>query len=116
MSYSKQTWATGDTVTAAKLNHMEDGIAEAGGGSSGGGVFVVTADENGDCDASYNDVVAAFEAGKVVILKAPDASFPFTINYLTAYSTNGEFYDANFGNFIDLVASSATANLSVFSD
>lgn len=31
MSYTKQTWATGDTVTATKLNHMEDGIAGAGG-------------------------------------------------------------------------------------
>ena len=32
MSYTKQTWATGDTVTASKLNHMEDGIEGAGGG------------------------------------------------------------------------------------
>lgn len=31
MSYTKQTWTTGDTVTATKLNHMEDGIAGAGG-------------------------------------------------------------------------------------
>ena len=30
MSYTKQTWATGDTITAAKLNHMEDGIAGGG--------------------------------------------------------------------------------------
>lgn len=28
MAYEKNTWATGDTITAAKLNHMEDGIAE----------------------------------------------------------------------------------------
>lgn len=27
MAYEKQTWATGDTITANKLNHMEDGIA-----------------------------------------------------------------------------------------
>ena len=27
MSYTKQTWANGDIITAAKLNHMEDGIA-----------------------------------------------------------------------------------------
>ena len=27
MSYEKQTWATGDVITANKLNHMEDGIA-----------------------------------------------------------------------------------------
>lgn len=29
MSYTKQTWATGDVVTAEKMNHMEDGIANA---------------------------------------------------------------------------------------
>ena len=39
MSYEKQTWAKGDIVTSAKLNHMEDGIAGAGGG----GVFVISA-------------------------------------------------------------------------
>ena len=27
MSYTKQTWANGDIITAAKLNHIEDGIA-----------------------------------------------------------------------------------------
>lgn len=27
MSYSKTTWKTGDTITAALLNHAEDGIA-----------------------------------------------------------------------------------------
>jgi len=41
MSYEKQTWQTGDTVTSAKLNHMEDGIASAGGGGTGGGVLIV---------------------------------------------------------------------------
>lgn len=38
MSYVKQTWQTGDTVTSAKLNHMEGGIA------AGGGVLVVGLD------------------------------------------------------------------------
>lgn len=27
MAYEKQTWNKGDTITAEKLNHMEDGIA-----------------------------------------------------------------------------------------
>lgn len=31
MAYEKQTWKTGDVVTSAKLNHMEDGISNAGG-------------------------------------------------------------------------------------
>ncbi len=29
MSYTKQTWETGDTITAEKLNHIEDGIDDA---------------------------------------------------------------------------------------
>ena len=32
MAYEKQTWANGDLITAEKLNHMEDGIAQGGGG------------------------------------------------------------------------------------
>lgn len=28
MAYEKQTWSTGDVITAEKLNHMEDGINE----------------------------------------------------------------------------------------
>lgn len=27
MSYEKQTWVTGDIITADKLNHIEDGVA-----------------------------------------------------------------------------------------
>lgn len=34
MSYEKQTWATGDVISAEKLNHIEDGIESAGSGSS----------------------------------------------------------------------------------
>lgn len=29
MAYEKQNWKCGDIVSAEKLNHMEDGIAEA---------------------------------------------------------------------------------------
>lgn len=32
MAYEKQTWTTGEVITQEKLNHMEDGIANAGGG------------------------------------------------------------------------------------
>ena len=31
MAYVKQNWKNGDIITADKLNHMEDGIAEGGG-------------------------------------------------------------------------------------
>ena len=32
MSYTKYTWETGEVITAAKLNHIEDGIAAIGSG------------------------------------------------------------------------------------
>ena len=35
MSYDKNTWAKGDVITANKLNHIEDGIANASGGGGG---------------------------------------------------------------------------------
>lgn len=31
MAYTKQTWNCGDEITADKLNHMENGIAQSGG-------------------------------------------------------------------------------------
>lgn len=31
MAYEKQEWKCGDVVTADRLNHMEDGIANCGG-------------------------------------------------------------------------------------
>lgn len=34
MSYEPTTWVTGDIITAVKLNNIEQGIANAGGGSS----------------------------------------------------------------------------------
>lgn len=35
MSYQKHTWQCGEAITTEKLNHMEDGIADSGGGSAG---------------------------------------------------------------------------------
>lgn len=35
MAYEKQTWETGDVITAEKLNHMESGIEDGGGGGGG---------------------------------------------------------------------------------
>lgn len=32
MAYDKYTWQTGETITAEKLNHIEDGIENAGSG------------------------------------------------------------------------------------
>lgn len=63
MSYEKQTWQTGDVVTSAKLNHMEDGIA------AGGDVFVVHYDGGtSTSDKSLSEIMSAISDGYVVIL------------------------------------------------
>ena len=85
MSYSKQTWASGDTVTAAKLNHMEDGIANAGG--SGGGYEVVNVyKENG----AYKLDKTFSEMWLLIRQKVPVYISDLTLDgdYTTDYSVN----------------------------
>ena len=70
MAYEKQTWQTGDVITQEKLNHIEDGIAGAGG--SGKRIF--TADMTGDLTLSnvtwtYESVKEAYENGEEIELK-----------------------------------------------
>lgn len=64
MAYTKQTWTSGETVTAAKLNHMEDGIAN--GESGGSGVLVVHVDNNYTMDKTWQEITDALNAGMVV--------------------------------------------------
>lgn len=59
MAYEKNTWATGDVVTSAKLNHMEDGIA--------GGYLIITATDDTEAmtvtlDKTWNEIKAALDA------------------------------------------------------
>lgn len=42
MSYSPTTWKSGDVVTSAKLNKLEQGVAEAGSGGGGWNTIPVT--------------------------------------------------------------------------
>lgn len=73
MSYTKQTWAVGDTITAAKLNHIEDGVAEGWNGA-----FYVTFTYNNDnisCDKTGADIQNALATNKTVIGLHPDGYF-----------------------------------------
>ena len=62
MSYTPTEWKTGDVVTSAKLNKLEQGVADAGG------VLVVTATVDGDTttlDKTYAEIKAAVLAGQM---------------------------------------------------
>lgn len=66
MSYEKQTWVTGDVITAEKLNHMEDGIDAE---------LVIIKDNEGDIsliNTTFNQIKAAVESGKLVMCAFED--------------------------------------------
>lgn len=67
MSYEKQTWVNGDVITDNKLNHMEDGIANAGGA-----MFVTETNENDTSTLgnTYKEIKDAIDAGHVAYIVA----------------------------------------------
>jgi hypothetical protein len=70
MTYVPTEWRTGDIVTADKLNHAEQGIADAHSGG-GGGVYVVSADNTTmTLDKKWLEIENAFKAGKNVLFHA----------------------------------------------
>lgn len=85
MSYEKQTWAKGDIVTSAKLNHMEDGIA------SGGGVLVIGSTIDGNTMTLDHTWQEIHDAGAVVLIFEFDANTQVS-NWRTIVDyTNGEY-------------------------
>ena len=62
MAYTKTTWATGDTITAEKLNHIEDGIAAAG-------MLILEASSGENLGKTFNEMAAILDAGTFVLLK-----------------------------------------------
>lgn len=69
MAYTKQTWATGDTITAQKLNHMEDGIGGAVPLTPDTLIVTFTFDEENlvyISDTSFSDMVAIEQPKPIV--------------------------------------------------
>lgn len=75
MPYSKQTWQTGDVVTSAKLNHMEDGIA-------GGGGYKVTV------SFTPPNTVVSDKTSNEILNAAVDGSVPYAVLMVNG-SVNG---------------------------
>ena len=110
MAYSKTTWANGDTITAEKLNKMEDGIANAGG--KGLINITETTDDNiitYTLSASYNDIVAMLENGIIPYTLGNFDGATGIVMFSTYDSSDG--YVVNFDN-ISYEAETATALLS----
>lgn len=79
MSYTPTTWSCGDTITAEKLNKLENGLAECCGGGSG---LICTATvsvnaDNYECyvlDKTWQEIHDAMAQGRNVIINQPASS------------------------------------------
>lgn len=64
MSYEKQTWTTGDTITAEKLNHIEEGIESADNGGSISEPIITFNQQppqmNWSCDKTFSELQDLF--------------------------------------------------------
>ena len=106
MSYTKNTWANGDVITAAKLNNMEDGIAGAGGGYDA--VVVRSVDEEEQPiitveSGSFSDFYSKYEDGDhpsvQIIYDDPDGGYGY-------YSVDNIFDDGDGGLLINVHSTS----------
>ena len=59
MSYTPTTWTTGDTITATKLNKIEQGIADSGGGGYDAEVHIYH-DNNSEHDYEFTIISGSF--------------------------------------------------------
>lgn len=88
MAYTPTTWATGDIVTAEKLNKLEQGVEGAGGSLVATGTYraatgaVSGADYEMSLNKTYAQIEAAMEAGQSVMISVPE-SYP-AVSYAVA--------------------------------
>ena len=64
MAYVPTNWKTGDTITAGKLNKLENAVASGGGGGASG--MLITISQSGDnmvLDKNYTEIKNAVESG-----------------------------------------------------
>ena len=85
MSYVKTTWATGDVITAEKLNNMEGGISRFEVVNA-----VLNEDDNYEIQMSFADLKALTDAGKIVFVSF--GSYDGTGLVLGVNETNNRIY------------------------
>lgn len=84
MAYTPKTWECGETITADALNHIEQGIAQSGGGSE---PLIVRYDHEETTDdvtkryydKTWQEVKDAFDAGRTVYLYVDDGMRVFLV-------------------------------------
>lgn len=108
MSYEKQTWTTGEVITAEKLNHMEDGIGSC--------VMVATATEDGEfivLDKTYNEINNHLASGGMVFVHQQQGDDSYSTVFVSGVSV---CYHRIPGNLYGVVAKGIRDELEFQSD
>ena len=99
MAYEKYTWSDGETITADKLNHMEDGIESGGGSGTDESIHIISCHDEEDegesfafTDESYEQIVQWLQAGELVVLNYFGKQFDFSQNEIEGEITFTRFY------------------------
>ena len=103
MSYTPHTWVDNETITAAKLNNIEDGVQEAAQSGGGYDAEIKIYHSNNSADdyeltilsGSYASLRALLSnnVAPVVLVRVYDA-----MNYYVGATTNVYFYNDGTGN------------------
>ena len=89
MAYEKQTWVTGEVITKEKLNHIEDGIANSGGGSE---ALLVGFDMLlNKFDKTWNEINTAFSNRQLCYAISETESGKFSYPIVACFQ-NGKIY------------------------
>lgn len=113
--YVPTEWATGDVITAEKLNNMESGISAAESAAEAAATaaeavapFVVavsglTADDNVTASHTFAEIKAAYEAGKNIEVYYNNTNIPpvtFIMKCDTTYQITNNTFSGLTGNCI----------------
>lgn len=118
MSYTPINWQTGDTITAEKLNNMEQGIASAGGGTAIVGTTFDLDSGKTTCNKTAAEIAELFaSSGSVALgeISAEDSYYSLR-NVVTFEYDNSDHEDFYFimivvslnGSFVTFTANSAS--------
>lgn len=80
MAYEPTNWKSGDVVTSAKLNKLEQGVANAGG------LIVGMDTTNMTLDKTYREIADAVPTG-IVLLPVETAEDDYAISILAEHGT-----------------------------
>lgn len=117
MAYEKTNWQTGDTVTAEKLNHAEQGIADAGQ------VMVIEINpETVTLQSTWQEIYDAFNAGVLLLVinhtNTGETAFNES-NYIVSQVglADGDYYLHLFNwSTVDIFKTDSASGYPVYSD